>query len=109
MDLDSTYKMAAWDVSQNVDRWHIDLANLGILPCITPGGSVFASNRHQAHNGSQLLLLQGMPLNKLHFGKETQKDRQDLAGNAMSTTVIGASIISALVCAGGIVRNQVFV
>jgi hypothetical protein len=98
--------MATWDVSQNVDRFNIDvdnvdkvITNFGILPCITPEGCEFASNRHQAHNGSQLLVLQGMPLDKLHFGKETQKDRQDLAGNAMSTTVIGASIISALICA----------
>ncbi|KAH9861527.1 hypothetical protein J1614_011276 [Plenodomus biglobosus] len=90
---DSLYKMAVWDVSQNVDRFKADR---GILPCITPGGSDFASNRQQALSGGQLLLLQGMPLNRLIFANETQRDRQDLAGNAMSTTVIGASLIAAI-------------
>ncbi|KAF2027883.1 hypothetical protein EK21DRAFT_70985 [Setomelanomma holmii] len=91
---DSMHKMAVWDVSQNVDRFKADL---GILPCITPGGCDFASNRQVALSGSQLLVLQGMPLSKLHFATETQRECQDLAGNAMSTTVIGASLISALI------------
>ncbi|KAH8727919.1 hypothetical protein GQ44DRAFT_610840 [Phaeosphaeriaceae sp. PMI808] len=91
---DSLYKMAVWDVSQNVDRFK---AELGILPCITPNGVNFASNQQEALSGSHLLLLQGMPLNKLLFTTETQRDRQDLAGNAMSTTVIGASLISAII------------
>ena len=90
---DSLYKMGIWDVSQNVDRFK---AELGIVPCITPCGSDFASNRQQPLSGSQLLTLQGMPLDRLLFANETQKDRQDLAGNAMSTTVIGASLIAAI-------------
>lgn len=92
---DSLYKMAVWDVSQNVDRFKADL---GILPCITPSRSDFASNRQQALSGSQLLLLQGMPLDQMLFANETQRERQDLAGNAMTTTVIGASLISAITC-----------
>jgi hypothetical protein len=87
--------MAVLDVSQNVDRFK---NSLGILPCITPGGCDFATNRQEALSGKQLLLLQGMPLNKLLFGTETQRECQDLAGNAMTTTVIGASIISAMLC-----------
>jgi hypothetical protein len=92
---DQTYKMAVLDVSQNVDRFK---NSLGILPCITPGGCDFATNRQEALSGKQLLLLQGMPLHKLLFGTETQRECQDLAGNAMTTTVIGASIISAMLC-----------
>ncbi|KAF1836344.1 hypothetical protein BDW02DRAFT_616202 [Decorospora gaudefroyi] len=91
---DSLYKMALWDVSQNVDRFK---THLGIAPCLTPNGQDFASNRQHALSGSQLLLLQGMPLDRLLFANETQRDLQDLAGNAMSTTVIGASIISAII------------
>lgn len=87
--------MAVWDVSQNVDRFK---AGLGIFPCISPDGCDFASNRHQALSGKQLLVLQGIPLDKLLLARETQKDCQDLAGNAMSTTVIGASLISAIIC-----------
>lgn len=92
---DSLYKMAVLDVSQNVDRFK---PALGLLPCITPGGCGFVTNRQVALSGKQLLLLQGMPMDKLLFGAETQKECQDLAGNAMTTTVIGASIISALIC-----------
>lgn len=87
--------MAIWDVSQNVDRFKTDF---GLLPCITPGGMDFATNRLDQLNGSELLLIQGMPLDRLLFGGETQRERQDLAGNAMSTTVIGASLISAITC-----------
>ncbi|KAF2631544.1 hypothetical protein BU25DRAFT_384913 [Macroventuria anomochaeta] len=91
---DSMYKMKIWDVSQNVDRFK---AGMGLMPCITPGGCDFGSNRQDALNGSQTLVLQGMPLDKLHFAGETQRECQDLAGNAMSTTVIGASLISAII------------
>jgi site-specific DNA-cytosine methylase/SNF2 family DNA or RNA helicase len=93
---DSQYKMAIWDVSQNVDRFKADP---GIVSCITPGGINFVSNRHTALTGNQLLLLQGMPADKLLFAKESQKDRQDLAGNAMTTTVIGSSLVAALIAA----------
>ncbi|KAH7410248.1 hypothetical protein DE146DRAFT_733042 [Phaeosphaeria sp. MPI-PUGE-AT-0046c] len=92
---DSLYKMAVLDVSQNVDRFK---TALGLLPCITPGGCDFATNRQEALSGKQLLLLQGMPMHKLLFGSETQKTCQDLAGNAMTTTVIGASLLSAIIC-----------
>ncbi|KAF1931765.1 uncharacterized protein M421DRAFT_90003 [Didymella exigua CBS 183.55] len=90
---DSMFKMRIWDVSQNVDRFKM---GMGLVPCITPGGCDFGSNRQDALSGSQTLVLQGMPLDKLHFAGETQRECQDLAGNAMSTTVIGASLISAI-------------
>jgi hypothetical protein len=95
--------MAVLDVSQNVDRFK---TALGILPCITPGGCDFATNRQEALSGKQLLLLQGMPMDKLLFGTETQKECQDLAGNAMTTTVIGASIVSALICGSRAFRHN---
>lgn len=65
---DSMSKMQIWDVSQNVDRFK---TGMGLMPCITPGGCDFASNRQDALNGSQTLVLQGMPLDKLHFAGET--------------------------------------
>jgi hypothetical protein len=43
------------------------------------------------------LLLQGIPADDLLLTKETEKNLKDLAGNAMSTTVVGACILSALV------------
>ncbi|KAF1916136.1 hypothetical protein BDU57DRAFT_547894 [Ampelomyces quisqualis] len=103
MGFDSMYKMRVLDVSQNVDRFK---TALGILPCITPGGCDFATNRQEALSGKQLLLLQGMPMNKLLFGTETQRECQDLAGNAMTTTVIGASIISAIISGSKAFRSS---
>ena len=100
---DSMFKMKIWDVSQNVDRFK---TGMGLMPCITPGGCDFGSNRQDALNGSQTLVLQGMPLDKLHFAGETQRECQDLAGNAMSTTVIGASLISAIVHGHKALRNK---
>ncbi|KAI0578561.1 DNA repair protein rad8 [Pyrenophora tritici-repentis] len=91
---DSLYKMALWDVSQNVDRFK---KHSGIAPCVTPTGRDFSSNRQTALNGSQLLVLQGMPMSRLLFANETEKELQNLAGNAMSTTVIGASLVAAII------------
>ncbi|KAJ8114408.1 hypothetical protein OPT61_g3697 [Boeremia exigua] len=91
---DSMYKTIIWDVSQNVDRFKI---GMGLVPCITPGGCHFASNRQAALSGSHMLVFQGMPLDKLQFFNETPRECQDLAGNAMSTPVIGASSISTLI------------
>jgi site-specific DNA-cytosine methylase len=92
---DTRYKMEVWDVSQSIDYYG---APLGIVGCITPSGCDFITDQQTVLTGGQMLRLQGMPNDKLLFGRESQKDLQDLAGNAMSTTVIGASLISALLC-----------
>lgn len=57
----------------------------------------YVSNRGGPLVGEELLLLQGIPADDLLLTKETEKNLKDLAGNAMSTTVVGACILSALV------------
>ena len=47
--------------------------------------------------GDELLLLQGIPADDLIFTHETEDNLKDLAGNAMSTTVVGACILAGLV------------
>lgn len=94
---DGSSKMMIYEVSQNVDRFH---TGLGVVPCITPNGIYYMSNNHTPLTSRQLLSLQGMPTN-LIFGNETEEDIQSLAGNAMSTTVIGASLCSALIAVKG--------
>lgn len=42
------------------------------------------------------MLLQGIPADNLLLTKETEDNLKDLAGNAMSTTVVGACMLSAL-------------
>ena len=39
--------------------------------------------------GEELLLLQGIPADDLLLTRESDKQLKDLAGNAMSTTVVG--------------------
>ena len=74
-----------WDVSQNVDRAK---SGQGLVSAITPNGIDFVSNRQTTLPGSELLVLQGIPTRRLHIGNESERELQDLAGNAMSMTVI---------------------
>ncbi|KAF2421845.1 hypothetical protein EJ08DRAFT_682862, partial [Tothia fuscella] len=79
--LDSQHKTRIIDISQNVDR--VDSSPLGISGCITPGGDY-------------ALLLQGIPVDEVWFTSETSRELTNLAGNAMSSTIIGPAILSAL-------------
>ena len=47
--------------------------------------------------GIEALRLQGIPINELSLTRESQKELQNMAGNAMSTPVIGAAIIASLI------------
>jgi hypothetical protein len=47
--------------------------------------------------GLEALSMQGLPVDKLLLTRETEDQLADLAGNAMSTTVVGACILAALV------------
>ena len=46
--------------------------------------------------GLEALSMQGLPVDKLLLTRETEDQLADLAGNAMSTTVVGACILAAL-------------
>lgn len=80
-------------MSQNADRFH---NNIGLVSCITPKGQLFCTIRQRPPNGIELLVLQGLPSNKIHLASESPSECQDLAGNAMTTSVIAASLISAI-------------
>ena len=54
------------------------------------------TNRGGPLVGEELLLLQGIPADDLLFTKESEANLKDLAGNAMSTTVVGAVTLCAL-------------
>ena len=41
--------------------------------------------------------MQGLPLDRLLLSRESQRELQDLAGNAMSSTVVGCAVLSALI------------
>ena len=84
------------DLSQNVDR-HGDTAQWGITGCITPSGIPYSTFRGGPLVGLEALAMQGLPIDRLYLTRETQKNLQDLAGNAMSSTVVGAALLSALI------------
>ena len=95
---DTGYKTRVLDLSQNVDR-NTDTTPFGLTGCITPSGQPFLSTRGGPIVGLESLMLQGIPIDRLILTRETQANLQDLAGNAMSSTVVGAAILSALIAA----------
>lgn len=75
----------------------MDTRAFGIVGCITPTGIPYMTTRGGPLCGLESLALQGLPLERLLLTRETQRELQDLAGNAMSSTVVGAAILSALI------------
>lgn len=84
------------DLSQGLDR-ELDQRASGIAGCLTPRGQHFISTRGGPLLGVEALALQGIPIDRLLLNNESQKDLHDLAGNAMSSPVVGAAILTALI------------
>lgn len=57
----------------------------------------YVTNRGGPMIGLEALSLQGLPVDELLLTRETEDQLADLAGNAMSTTVVGAGIMAALI------------
>ena len=94
-DTDSTHKTLVWNLSQNVDRTTGSGA-AGICPCLTPSMVPFVTNRGGPLVGVEALSLQGIPVDDLLLTRESEGQMSDLAGNAMTTTVVGVCMLSAL-------------
>lgn len=56
----------------------------------------YLTNRGGPLVGAEALCLQGIPVDELNFTRETQDQLADLAGNAMSSTVVGTAMVAAL-------------
>ena len=93
-----TFKSTVTDFSQGVDR-QTDTTPFGLVPCITPSGIPYSTIRGGLITGIEALRLQGIPTDELSLTRESQKELHNMAGNAMSTTVVGAAIISSLLAA----------
>ncbi|KAF2455324.1 hypothetical protein BDY21DRAFT_380841 [Lineolata rhizophorae] len=93
---DSEFKMRVWDLSQNVDRF-TDSQGFGLSTCVTPDGIFYLTTQGRTLTGYEMLHLQGIPTNKISFTTETNKNIGNLAGNAMSSTVVGSCIMAALI------------
>ncbi|KAF7587545.1 hypothetical protein BBP40_007056 [Aspergillus hancockii] len=93
---DMNHKERFLELSQGVDR-DKDTRAYGIVGCITPCGIPYTTTRGGPLCGLEALGLQGLPIDRLILARETQNELQQLAGNAMSSTVIGVAIMSALI------------
>ncbi|KAI7242261.1 hypothetical protein KC330_g210 [Hortaea werneckii] len=82
-----------------------DEQRFGIIGCITPSAQTFISDAGRAMAAEESLILQGLPLDKISFTTETQAELQSLAGNAMSTTIIGPAILAALILGHPLVKG----
>lgn len=95
---DSNFSSFFWNVSQNASKEKHRSACPGIAGCITPGGEFFLPHAGRPLLGCEKLLLQGIPYFRLALGNETEVQIGDLAGNAMSLTVVCATMLGALMC-----------
>ncbi|BEI79864.1 hypothetical protein CcaverHIS002_0103930 [Cutaneotrichosporon cavernicola] len=93
--IDSGFKAIIWNVSQNVDR-QAGYSKTALAPCLTPNMIPWVTNRGGPVTGREALALQGIPVRELLLTSETEDQLADLAGNAMTTTVVGASMLAAL-------------
>ncbi|KAG8999653.1 hypothetical protein FRB94_003868 [Tulasnella sp. JGI-2019a] len=101
---DATYKSIFWNLSQNVDR-QIGSNIQGISPCMTPTMIPYLNFRGGPMLGLESLSLQGLPVDELILTRETEDNLADLAGNAMSSTVVGTTMLAALVTCLDLLRG----
>jgi site-specific DNA-cytosine methylase len=93
--VDSGFKACIWNVSQNVDR-QTGSGRTALAPCLTPNMIPWVTTRGGPVTGREALALQGIPLRELLLTSESEDQLADLAGNAMTTTVVGSSMLAAL-------------
>ncbi|KAB2572419.1 DNA repair protein RAD5 [Lasiodiplodia theobromae] len=101
---DPAFKTSIMELSQNVDRFAQEMP-FGICSCITPSGIFYLTDRGGPLTPYETLALQGLPLDKISFTIETMRELQDLAGNAMSSTVVGIAQIAALIVASPMLKQ----
>ncbi|KAK6345242.1 hypothetical protein TWF718_007168 [Orbilia javanica] len=94
--IDLLFVARVHNLSQNADRNTEGKGN-GITQCLTPTMIPYSTYRGGPLIGIELLSLQGLPTDQLLFTKETEANLKDLAGNAMSSTVVGTAMAAALV------------
>ncbi|KAF3392836.1 hypothetical protein F1880_008744 [Penicillium rolfsii] len=102
--IDFNYKERWIDLSQGVDRGNESSGSSGVVGCLTPCGMPFMTSRGGPLSGLEALSLQGLPLDRIILTSESQRDLQDLAGNAMTSTAVCATMIAALILGYGLLE-----
>ena len=93
------------EASQNIDRSDCRTQKIGITGCLTPGMVPYVGIRGGPFVGQEALSLQGIPTEDLNLPRESEDNLNDFAGNAMTTTVVGAVLIQGLLFAKAGVCN----
>ncbi|TGO73448.1 hypothetical protein BELL_0360g00050 [Botrytis elliptica] len=88
---DDRYLSRNIDLSQNVYIQH-DNVKCGLMPCLTPSGVMWNTARGSKLSGEEYLRLQGIDTDSLELGGISQQDLRNLAGNAMTITVVGSVV-----------------
>ena len=78
---------------------------MGITGCLTPTGNPFPPAIGRPIVGLETLALGGLPIQRLLLTRESPRELTDLAGNAMTTTVVAAATISAMIAGGSALRK----
>ncbi|KAJ5988617.1 C-5 cytosine methyltransferase [Penicillium waksmanii] len=94
---DMSFKERWMNISQAVDRQRKGTKGFGNVACVTPKGIHFCSTRGGPLTGQEALAMQGLPLSQMIFTRETQDELQQLAGNAMTSTVVCAVTLATLI------------
>ncbi|KAI1336882.1 hypothetical protein F5Y15DRAFT_189801 [Xylariaceae sp. FL0016] len=104
---DPRFKAQSMDISQNIDRLMITI-HFGLVGCITPKGEPWITNQCRLVSGAEALVLQGLPVDHLDLTLESQDQLRDLAGNAMTTTAVGACELAMLIAINEILNGKFF-
>ena len=94
-----------WELSQNIDRF-LDTTPEGVIGCLTPKGQQFSTIRGRPITGLEAIALQGLPIDVLLLTRESQRELIDLGGNAMTSTVVGAALLSAFAVSHSIITRS---
>lgn len=104
---DARFKVKIVDFSQNADR-SSGTTPFGLSGCLTPNGASFITNQSRFVSGAECLILQGLPHTMTTLSLETHENLRDLAGNAMTTTVVGGMFLGVVMAMmeAGIFKTQ---
>ena len=75
----------------------MDTTPEGVIGCLTPKGQQFSTVRGRPVTGLEAIALQGLPIDTLLLTRENQKELTDLSGNAMTSTAVGAALLSGII------------
>ncbi|KAE9378131.1 hypothetical protein N431DRAFT_328897 [Stipitochalara longipes BDJ] len=94
--LDDRYSNRQLELSQNVYRVQ-DTVRTGVQQCLTPTNIAFSTWQGRKLTGAEAANLQGIDLGQVNVSNMTESLLHDMCGNAMSSPLVTAVMLAALV------------